>query len=273
MEREIEILIVGAWAEEIVTEIQNSRKVVKDLDPNMLVYVEAEECNDDENKGVYWNAIADQLDSRQKDSEEIVCGKEIVRNIRERMMRGLIDFIEKKDGRAGKIKRFYKRDERYKNYKKSGNEERWVKKILANELVKTEGDLAVNLVLYFTWLKMDAQIKNGGNYTLKEFVRYAYKTEKGSIEEKNQINKANYNANNVLFPKITGLLKDEMRAAGQPVNIQQKECSYDDDLLEFFYITLAIEFEERIPGKLEKPEILDDLKHEKSENATSRYFI
>ena len=52
----------------------------------------------------------------------------------------LVDFVEESDGRAGKIKRFYKRDERYKNYRQENNDNKWVDELLANERLMEEGD-------------------------------------------------------------------------------------------------------------------------------------
>jgi len=265
LEEDLEEWVVENLANEIATEI--SKILVRDTE---VMHVSDQKDDDGFEVEDEWGNLYEHMEKPDENLLEDFEGKEFCKRFSSDMMDKLFDFIEKKDGRAGEIKRFYKRDCRYKNQKQPGQSKKdkdWVESILANKLLEEEGEHAINLVLFFTWDKVKARTeKDDSRYTLEKYVEY--------IVERNvetTVNKESYNAVKI-FRKIIGLFKEKVLDEKQKAGVSELESDEFDndyeelgvpelkelyeDRLEFFYIALAREFEERCPDILKKPEIL-----------------
>ena len=263
LEEELEKWVVENLANEIATEID---KILERETEEIHI---SDQKNDDGSEVVEdeWGNLYEHLEKRDDNSQEECESKDFCKRFSRDMMDKLFDFIEKKDGTGGKIKRFYKRDCRYKNRKQPEQSKRdndWVDDILANRLLADEGEHAVNLVLFFSWAKIDAKTTNDSDYTLEKYVEYIVKR-----NVKTTVRKESYNAVKI-FKKTIELFKDkvrdEKRKAGlgefesdefdndsEELGVPELKELYDDGL-EFFYIALVKEFEERCPDIVKKPE-------------------
>lgn len=151
----------------------------------------------------------------------------------------LVDFVEESDGRAGKIKRFYKRDERYKNYRQENNDNKWVDELLANERLMEEGDLALNFAIFFPWWWRETIVKESGRpYVYKDYISYVAEKTGGELI-KNTSTESNR------AERILDCIRE----------FCNKFSSYSKYAIKFatiFLDTLQMEFEERMPEILEK---------------------
>ncbi len=169
LEEEIEILLVGALAEEIAESLTLS------ADEKALFHVSDQKDEEGEPIDDDWGAIHAKLENRDDNPQETSLEEAefegLCKEFSDHITDKIVDFIEIKDGRSGKIKRFYKRDDRYKIYRQENNDNKWVEEILANGRLKEEGDYAVNLALFFTWNKNNARTIDG-IYSLEKYVGY-----------------------------------------------------------------------------------------------------
>jgi len=192
------------------------------------LYSETEDGNIIEDSNVV-KAIIEK--ERLKETE---IGQKLEENSR-KMFEAILDFVEKKDGRAGTIKRIYKRDDRYKNYRQYGNDNLWVEEILANKRLEEEGNLAVNLAIFFVWWWNEERTAEGGLYGLKEYIEYV-SDQTGNRLKKNTTTESD--RQKTIFGRVSTLFQE---MGGTEKNA---------DLAHFFLRRLALEFEERKPKKI-----------------------
>lgn len=152
------------------------------------------------------------------------------------MLENILDFIEKKDGRAGEIKRIYKRDPRYLEQKSRADKE-WVREVTANNKIEEEGDLAVNFMLFFIWWWNEEVTEDGLAYGLQEYIDYVSGKTGGKLVK---ITSTEYDRKERILEYIGSLFKEN--------SITEK----DMDFATLFLHGLAEKFEERKPEILEK---------------------
>ncbi len=224
LEKEIENLIVGALAEEIV-EI-----LVPSAAEKELMYVSNQKNGDGEEIEDEWGSIESQLENRIDNPQERYLEEKeyecLCQQFYDYITEKIIDFIEIKDGRGGKIKRFYKRDERYRNHEnkvqQSKKDNDWVEDVCKNLRLREEGDYAINFVLYFTWKKNNARIKadknNARMYSLEEYIDYV--KSKGGPEQ--NISTENDHYNNIFLKSVEFFL-EKWLAGFQDADDDEKE--------------------------------------------------
>ena len=163
------------------------------------------------------------------------------------IVESILDFIEKKDGRAGQIKPIYKRDPRYLNRKEGGDIE-WVNEIIANERLAEEGDLAVNFMIFFIWWWREEKTKDGKSYGLQEYIDYVFDKTNGELRK-------NVKTESDRQRRIFEFIAESFKESGV--------TSEDRDFASFFLNQLVDDFKER------KPEILEEF----SENEFLERFM
>lgn len=180
----------------------------------------------------------DAENSESNETEEKTIENDLLKFVSE-LYDQLVDFVEEKDGRAGKIKRFYKRDERYKNYRNENNDNKWVDEILANGRLKEEGDLAVNLAVFFPWWWRETIVTESGRpYVFEDYIKYVSDKTGGEL-------KKNTSTESDRAQRILDCIKEFCTGFSA-------QSKYMISFMTVFLDTLQIEFEEREPEILEK---------------------
>lgn len=219
LEEKIERLLVGALAEEIAGSLTPSASEKE------LVHVSAQKNEEDEPVADEWGAIDKKLEERDDNLQQTYLEEQefedLCKQFSDHMTEQVFDFVERKDGRGGEIKRFYKRDERYKIYMQE-KKNKWVEDILANERLKEEGDYAINLTLFFTWEKNNARTKDGGIYSLEKYIGYV--KSKGGSEQ--NVSTENDHNNNIFLKTVEIFLK-KWRDNFQDADDYEKELLKD----------------------------------------------
>ncbi|MBP5435436.1 hypothetical protein J6Z39_06420 [bacterium] len=163
------------------------------------------------------------------------------------ILESILDFIEKKDGRAGQIKSIYKRDSRYLNRKEKTDIE-WADEIIANKRLAEEGDLAVNFMIFFIWWWREEITTDGKSYGLQEYIDYVLDKTNGELRK-------NVKTESDRQRRILDYIAESFKKAGV--------TSEDRDFASFFLNQLVDDFKER------KPEILENF----SENEFLERFM
>lgn len=183
-----------------------------------------------------------------KDTEGAAASAVLLADKFAKMLEDILDFIEKKDGRGGQIKRIYRRDQRYFE-QKSRDDKEWVREIIANNKLEEEGDLAVNFMIFFIWWWDEDITEEGQAYGLQEYIDYVSMKTGGKLAKSTSTESDR---------------KDRILECIKSLFIENSVTENDMDFATQFLRGLAREFKER------RPEILKKIRKTSLRNALYR---